>query len=43
MSVFVESLKRLFANGSLGVDDIIRLYAEKKITAEEKNHILHSA
>ena len=34
MSVFVESLKRLFANGSLGVDDIIRLYAEKKITAE---------
>lgn len=43
MNAFIESLKRLYANGVLGIEDIVRLYAENKITADEKNYILQSA
>ena len=43
MNAFIESLKRLYANGVLGIEDIARLYAENKITADEKNYILQSA
>lgn len=43
MNAFVESLKRLYGNGILDIKDVSRLYAEKKITAEEKEYILRSA
>lgn len=43
MNAFVESLRRLYNSGSLKIDNITRLYVEKKITAEEKNYILYSA
>lgn len=43
MNVFVESLKRLYSNGVLQIDNIVKLYADKKITAEEKEYILQSA
>lgn len=43
MNAFVESLKRLYASGVLGIEEIARLYAGNKITAEEKNYILQSA
>lgn len=43
MNAFVESLKRLYSNGILKIDNIAKLYADKKITAEEKDYILQSA
>lgn len=43
MNAFIESLKRLYSTGVINVSDIDRLYAGKKITAEERDYILASA
>lgn len=42
MNVFVESLKRLYANGSLSAEKIVELFESKKITDEEKWYILNA-
>lgn len=43
MNAFVESLKRLYNSGTLNIDNIVKLYADKKITVDEKDYILQSA
>ena len=43
MNAFIESLKRLYDNKMIGTDDVVRLFAGNKITAEEKDYILYSA
>jgi hypothetical protein len=40
MSVFVESLKRLYKNMKVTEEKIVELYVSKKITEEEKLYIL---
>lgn len=40
MSMFVESLKRLYENGKIKDNKISTLLIEKKITKEEYNYIL---
>ena len=40
MNQFVESLKRLYANGKLDKEKIIELYKNGKITENEKSYIL---
>lgn len=43
MNAFVESLRRLYSNGVISVEEIARLYTGNKITAEERDYILQSA
>ena len=40
MSIFVESLKRLYKDMKVGEKKIVELFESKKITEEEKNYIL---
>ena len=40
MSVFIESLKRLYQSGKLNEEKIVELYVSGKITEEEKLYIL---
>ena len=40
MRQFVESLKRLYANGKLSKEKVIELFESGKITEEEKVYIL---
>ena len=40
MSIFVESLKRLYANYRITKESVIELYNKEKITEEEKIYIL---
>lgn len=40
MNQFVESLKRLYADGKLNEKKIIELYKNSKITEKEKKYIL---
>lgn len=42
MSVFIESLKRLYQNGKLTVDKVAELLKDNKITEEEKEYILNA-
>ena len=42
MRQFVESLKRLYANGKLDTDKIVELFESGKITEEEKNTVLQN-
>lgn len=42
MSVFIESLKRLYQGGKLSADKVIELFEDNKITEEEKLYILQS-
>ena len=37
---FVESMKRLYANGKVDKKKILELYVSGKITEEEKSYIL---
>lgn len=37
---FIESLKRLYANGKLNKEKVIQLYKDGKITEDEKKYIL---
>lgn len=37
---FVESLKRLYANGKLNEEKVVKLFESGKITENEKNYIL---
>lgn len=41
MNQLVESLKRLYQNGKLDKDTVLRLSDEKKITQEEREYILN--
>lgn len=41
MNLFVESMKRLYANGKVSKEKIESLYVECKITEEEKLYILN--
>lgn len=43
MNEFIESLERLYLHGVLKIDDIEKLYNGNKITADQKDFILHSA
>lgn len=43
MNAFVESLRRLYNSGTLKIENIAKLYADKKITADEMDYILQSA
>ena len=40
MSIFVESLKRLYANYRITKESVIELFEKQKITEEEKIYIL---
>lgn len=40
MRQFVESLKRLYANGKLNKEKVVELFESGKITENEKNYIL---
>lgn len=40
MSVFIESVKRLYDEGKIKEDRILQWYEEGKITIEEKLYIL---
>ena len=40
MSIFVESLKRLYVNYRITKESVIELYNKEKITEEEKIYIL---
>ena len=40
MNQFIESLKRLYADGKLNEERIIKLFEDGKITVEEKLYIL---
>lgn len=42
ISIFAESVKRLYRDDKLDKDKIMELYKEKKITIEETNYILDS-
>ena len=39
MSIFVESLKRLYANYRITKESVIELFEKQKITEEEKIYI----
>lgn len=41
MSVFVESLKRLYQGGKLKEEKIVELYESGKISEKEKMYILN--
>lgn len=38
--LFVESIKRLYADSKITKDKVVELYESKKITEEEMNYIL---
>ena len=40
MRQFVESLKRLYANGKLSKEKVVALFESGKITENEKKYIL---
>ena len=40
MSIFVESLKRLYANYRITKESVIELFEKQKITEEEKIYVL---
>ena len=40
MNQFVESMKRLYANGKVSEEKIMMLCKDNKITEDEKNYIL---
>lgn len=40
MSIFVESIKRLFNCNQIGRDKVMELYKNGKLTIEEVNYIL---
>lgn len=40
-SIFVESMRRLYADNRVNTDKIIELFESKKITEEEKWYILN--
>lgn len=40
MRQFVESIKRLYANGKLSKEKVVELFESGKITENEKNYIL---
>ena len=40
MRQFVESLKRLYADGKLNKEKVVELFESGKITENEKNYIL---
>lgn len=40
MNQFIESLKRLYQNGKVSEETIIRLFDDYKISLEEKTYIL---
>lgn len=40
MNQFVESMKRLYKNGKVTKEKIVKLYESKKITEEELSYIL---
>lgn len=40
MNQFIESLKRLYADGKLNEERVIKLFEDGKITVEEKLYIL---
>ena len=42
MSIFIESLKRLYQDDKLSVEKIIELFKNNKITEEEKEYILNA-
>jgi hypothetical protein len=41
-SVFVESMRRLYRDGKVSEKKILELFESKKITEEEKWHILNA-
>jgi hypothetical protein len=41
-SIFVESMRRLYIDNKVDTDKIIELFESKKITEEEKWHILNA-
>ena len=41
MNQFVESMKRLYANGKVNEEKILELCKSRKITEEEKQYILN--
>lgn len=41
MNQFVESMKRLYANGKVSEEKIMMLCKDNKITEDEKNYILN--
>ena len=43
ISIFAESVKRLYADGMLDMDKIIELKQNGKLTIEEVNYILDNA
>lgn len=42
MNVFVDSLKRLYADEKVNEEKIVELFESGKITDEEKNYILEA-
>ena len=41
-SVFVESMRRLYADSKVSMDKVIELFENRKITEEEKWYILNA-
>lgn len=41
-SVFVESMRRLYKDGKVEMNKILELFERKKISEEEKRHILNA-
>jgi hypothetical protein len=41
-SIFVESMRRLYRDGEVKEEKILELFESKKITEEEKWHILNA-
>jgi ArsR family metal-binding transcriptional regulator len=41
-SIFVESMRRLYRDGKVSMEKIVELFESKKITDEEKWHILNA-
>lgn len=41
-SVFVESMRRLYRDGQVGKEKIVKLFESGKITEEEKGYILNA-
>lgn len=42
MSVFVESMKRLYSRGKINKEKIVELYESGKITEKEMSYILNA-
>lgn len=41
-SIFVESMRRLYRDGQVDEQKIVKLFESKKITEEEKSYILNA-